>query len=93
LDTLFKNCKDKAFLRAWSAMTESDRKLTALTEVNPTEPEIMLYKGHALKEQWEYWGAALSYKEAGQIDPQYKEKANNEIDEMEKTAGKKYSRP
>jgi hypothetical protein len=51
VDTLFKNCKDKAFLRAWSAMTESDRKLTALTEVNPTEPEIMLYKGHALKEQ------------------------------------------
>jgi hypothetical protein len=100
VDTLFKNskatlhsnCKKEGFLRSWSKMTESDRKLTALVEVNPVEPEVMLYKGHALKEQGEYWGAALSYKEAGEIEPSFKEKVNNEIDEIERIAGKKYSR-
>jgi hypothetical protein len=90
--TFHSNCKDERFLRAWSEMTESSRKLTAISEVNPIEPEIMLYKGHALKEQGEYWGAALSYKEAGQMDPYYKEKANNEIAEIEQISGKKYSR-
>lgn len=100
-NSLFKNSissfhskrEEEAFYRVWDTMTESDRKLTAISEVNPTEPIIMLYKAQALREQGEYWGAALSYKEAAQMDPKYKEKANNEIAEIERIAGKKYSRP
>jgi hypothetical protein len=92
--TQFHSKKEKeAFYRVWNTMTESDRKLTAISEVNPTEPVIMLYKAQALREQGEYWGAALSYKEAAQMDAKYKEKANNEIAEIERIAGTKYSRP
>jgi Flp pilus assembly protein TadD len=85
--------KPETFSDAWATMTESSRKLTALVEVNPKNPEIMLYKGHALKEQGELSGAALSYKEAAEMDPKLKEKANNEIEEIEQLSGKKYSRP
>jgi hypothetical protein len=88
--TFFKNNRShcttvnsESFLHFWSTLSQDSQRLLALSDSRPDHPIILICKGQFQKDIGEYEGAALSFREAAEMDENYKDQANTEIQKIE----------
>jgi tetratricopeptide (TPR) repeat protein len=80
--------KDPHFLETWSKFTETEKRFMALVDDHPQHPEILIYKGHSYKASGRFYNAIQCYEDAAMMDPNYNDKAETEIREINELSTK-----